>query len=74
VTFDFEPTGGVDEEYVPTQRGADERLESATRTRAAERLAAKRARRQEVSGAESGEWRDISRHSAGNAPLNEDET
>src|SRR5579875_1445089 len=63
VTFDFEPTGGVDEEYVPTQRGADERLESATRTRAAERLAAKRARRQEVSGAESGEWRDITRHS-----------
>jgi GTP-binding protein len=46
VTFDFEPTGGVDEEqFLPTRRGADERLESSSRTRAHERLAAKKARR-----------------------------
>jgi GTPase len=45
VTFDFEPTGGVDEEYLPTRRGADERLGGSTRTRAHERLAAKRARK-----------------------------
>jgi GTP-binding protein len=43
VTFDFEPTGGAD--YQPTRRGADGRLDAPTRTRAAERLAAKRARR-----------------------------
>jgi GTP-binding protein len=46
VTFDFEPTGGVEEErFHPTRRGFDERLASSGRTRAAERLAAKRARR-----------------------------
>ena len=46
VTFDFEPSGGIEAEgYVPTRRGSDERLESSTRTRAGERLAAKRARR-----------------------------
>jgi GTPase len=44
VTFDFEPTGGVGD-YLPTRRGTDERLEAHTRTRAEERLAAKRARR-----------------------------
>jgi GTP-binding protein len=46
VTFDFEPTGGVDEEaYAPTRRGADERLDTSTRSRAHDRLAAKKARR-----------------------------
>jgi GTP-binding protein len=46
VTFDFEPTGGVDAEaYAPTRRGTDERLEQSARPRAQERLAAKRARR-----------------------------
>ena len=45
VTFDFEPTGGIDAEYHPVRRGSDERLESSTRTRAHERLAAKRARK-----------------------------
>jgi GTP-binding protein len=46
VTFDWEPTGGIDEsEYLPTRRGEDERLAESTRTRAEERLAAKRARR-----------------------------
>ena len=46
VTFDFEPSGGVDEsEYQPTRRGFDERLDASTRTPAHERLAAKRARR-----------------------------
>ena len=45
VTFDFEPTGGVDEsEYVPTRRGTDERLTRINRIRADERLAAKKAR------------------------------
>ena len=46
VTFDFEPTGGVDEDaYLPTRRGFDERLETSTRARAQDRLAAKKARR-----------------------------
>jgi GTP-binding protein len=46
VTFDFEPSGGVDEsQYQPTRRGFDERLDASTRTPAHERLAAKRARR-----------------------------
>jgi GTP-binding protein len=46
VTFDFEPSAGVDEErYQPTRRGADVRLETRPhRTSAAERLAAERAR------------------------------
>ena len=46
VTFDFEPTGGVQEDYQPSRRGTDERFESAKRVRASERLAAKRARKQ----------------------------
>jgi GTP-binding protein len=46
VTFDFEPTGGLaDDAYAPTRRGHDERLDTSHRTRAEERLAAKRARR-----------------------------
>jgi len=46
VTFDFEPTGGVlAEEYAPTRRGTDERLDATSRTRAQDRLAAKKARR-----------------------------
>ena len=46
VTFDFEPSGGVDEpEYLPTRRGYDTRLEADVRPRADERLAAKKARR-----------------------------
>ena len=43
MTFDWQPSG---EEYVPTRRGFDERLENNTRVGAAERRAAKRARRQ----------------------------
>jgi GTP-binding protein len=56
VTFDFEPTAGLGEEYVPTRRGLDERLETSTRAGADERLAAKKARRahQEVED----EWLD----------------
>ncbi|MDQ2797899.1 MAG: GTPase ObgE, partial [Actinomycetota bacterium] len=46
VTFDFEPTGGIDEEaYLPTRRGTDLRFETDARIRAGERLAAKRSRR-----------------------------
>ncbi|MCW2494537.1 GTPase ObgE, partial [Jatrophihabitans sp.] len=46
VTFDFEPSGGIDEdEYSPTRRGYDDRLSTDTRPRADDRLAAKRARR-----------------------------
>jgi GTP-binding protein len=46
VTFDFEPSGGIDEdEYSPTRRGYDDRLSTDTRPRADERLASKRARR-----------------------------
>jgi GTPase len=47
VTFDFEPTGGIDEaEYAPMRRGHDDRLDiGPKRPRAEERLAAKRGRR-----------------------------
>jgi len=46
VTFDWEPTGGLfDDEYAPTRRGFDERLDPSARTRAQQRLAAKKARR-----------------------------
>ena len=45
VTFDFEPSAGVDADYQPSRRGSDERLAADTRTRAAQRLADKRARR-----------------------------
>ncbi|GAB2457631.1 GTPase Obg [Jatrophihabitans fulvus] len=63
VSFDFEPTAGVDEEdwveteasddFVPGRRGEDERLSSNKRVRANERLAAKKARRDGVSWQES---------------------
>jgi GTP-binding protein len=42
MTFDFEPAGS---DYVPSRRGSDVRVDASTRTRAEERLAAKRARR-----------------------------
>src|SRR4051812_17659239 len=46
VTFDWAPTGSLlDEDYAPTRRGTDERLDSSNRIRAQERLAAKKARR-----------------------------
>ncbi len=46
VTFDFEPSGGVeDETYAPTRRGTDDRLAPDTRPDADERLAAKKSRR-----------------------------
>ncbi|HEY2174741.1 MAG TPA: GTPase ObgE [Mycobacteriales bacterium] len=45
VTFDWEPSSGADEELAPGPRGEDSRLDRSTRTRADERLAAKRARR-----------------------------
>ncbi|MEP7178861.1 MAG: GTPase ObgE, partial [Pseudonocardiales bacterium] len=46
VTFDFEPTGGIDDsQYMPTRRGTDERLENITRPNPTQRLAAKKARR-----------------------------
>ncbi|HEV7204845.1 MAG TPA: GTPase ObgE [Jatrophihabitans sp.] len=54
VMFDFEPTAGVDEsDYLPSRRGTDLRVDAPTRTRAHERLAAKKARKQS-----SGEWDD----------------
>lgn len=46
VSFDFEPTAGLDDgHYVPTRRGSDERLDPSTRRGADQRLAAKKARR-----------------------------
>ncbi len=46
VSFDFEPTGGVDvvEDWAPGRRGTDQRLDTSTRSRADERLAAKKSR------------------------------
>jgi GTP-binding protein len=55
VTFDFEPTAGIDEaDYVPTRRGFDERLDTSTRARAEDRLAAKKSRRRHADV--PGEW------------------
>jgi hypothetical protein len=45
VTFDFSPSAGLEDEYVATRRGSDERLMNITRPNPAERLAAKKARR-----------------------------
>jgi GTP-binding protein len=57
VTFDFEPTGGVDDDaYAPGRRGTDERIDPSTRSRAHERLSAKRARREHVDYDD--EWTD----------------
>ncbi len=57
VTFDFEPTGGVDEpEFRPLRRGFDVRLESNRRQRADDRMAAKKARRSHEDV--EGEWSD----------------
>lgn len=48
--FDFEPTSGMaDDEYQPTRRGTDERLDNVTRPNADDRLAAKKARRAHLS-------------------------
>jgi GTP-binding protein len=56
VTFDWEPSGGIDEsEYLPTRRGEDERLAGPSRTRATQRLAAKRARRTPIAADEADE-------------------
>jgi GTPase len=46
VTFDFEPTAGMDDEsFSPARRGTDDRLDASTRPDADDRLAAKKARR-----------------------------
>jgi GTP-binding protein len=51
--FDFQPTGGMaDEEYTPTRRGADDRLDTTSRPNADTRLASKKARRVHVSDEE----------------------
>jgi GTP-binding protein len=56
VTFDFEPTAGIDEDdYTPSRRGSDERVGPNTRVRAHERLAAKKARKRSD---EDGEFED----------------
>ena len=57
VTFDFAPSAGIDEDYLPTRRGEDERLDTSPRRRRADdRLAAKRSRR--VHAEYEGEWTD----------------
>jgi GTP-binding protein len=54
--FDFQPTGGVaDEDYQPTRRGTDDRLEQNGRRRAEERLATKKAKRSHTSDEELAE-------------------
>jgi GTP-binding protein len=54
MTFDFEPSAGIDDSYVPTRRGTDERFENSSRPRADQRLAAKKARR--AQDQYDGEW------------------
>ncbi len=57
MTFDFEPSSGMDDApYVPTRRGTDERFEASNRSRADQRLAAKKARRRHDEY--DGEWVD----------------
>jgi GTP-binding protein len=49
VTFDWAPSSGAEEEYLATRRGEDLRVDTSHhRTRAEERLAAKKARREHV--------------------------
>ncbi|MCU1659654.1 MAG: GTP-binding protein Obg/CgtA [Pseudonocardiales bacterium] len=62
VTFDFEPTAGI-EQYVPSRRGTDERLDTSTRPNPSQRLAAKRARRAHAEV--EGEWSDDEIEEAG---------
>ncbi|MEO7261268.1 MAG: GTPase ObgE [Jatrophihabitantaceae bacterium] len=51
--FDFQPTAGMaDEDYLPTRRGADDRLDLSSRPNADVRLASKKARRQHLSDEE----------------------
>ena len=45
VTFDWEPSNGLEDELAPGPRGQDPRLDRPTRPRASDRLEAKRARR-----------------------------
>jgi GTP-binding protein len=45
MTFDFEPSAGIADDYVPSRRGSDERFNTSSRVSAEDRLAAKRARR-----------------------------
>jgi GTP-binding protein len=55
VTFDFAPSAGIEEDYLPTRRGEDERLDTSPRRRRADdRLAAKRSRRTHAEY--EGEW------------------
>ncbi|MCW2521815.1 MAG: obg [Frankiales bacterium] len=52
--FDFQPTAGMaDEEYQPTRRGSDDRLDTVTRPNADERLALKKSRRVSADGDEA---------------------
>jgi GTP-binding protein len=47
VSFDFEPSSGIDEQdYIATRRGRDDRLSTVSRPDADDRLAAKKSRRQ----------------------------
>jgi GTP-binding protein len=55
VSFDFAPSAGIEEDYLPTRRGEDERLDTSPRRRRADdRLAAKRSRRTHAEY--EGEW------------------
>jgi GTP-binding protein len=56
VTFDFRPTEADEAHYLPTRRGADDRLAPDPRARAVDRLAAKKARRAHEDY--PGEWAD----------------
>ena len=50
IEFEWQPTVYAGEEFVPAARGEDYRLDSPARIRAAERLAARKARRRSLSG------------------------
>lgn len=51
--FDFQPTAGMaDEDYAPTRRGTDDRLDNSSRPNADDRLAMKKSRRQHASDEE----------------------
>lgn len=56
--FDWQPT--IADEFIPTARGTDVRLEEAdTRQGAAQRLAARKARRVRAEGDTDGDWEDL---------------
>jgi GTP-binding protein len=59
VTFDFEPPGSGEEDFVPSRRGFDARIDPTTRPRASDRLVAKKGRRVRPDGEDDDDNDDL---------------